>query len=83
MNAIKCNWVRVLTILLAVILMACGGGSRKDKKDQIKYEIRKVEAETRVYNIYIPASLHGLSEVQNHYEGIQALINLYTALGGF
>lgn len=24
-----------------------------------------------------------ITEVQNHYEGIQALINLYTALGGF
>ena len=24
-----------------------------------------------------------IKEVENHYEGIQALINLYTALGGF
>lgn len=24
-----------------------------------------------------------ITEVQNHFEGIQALINLYTALGGF
>ena len=24
-----------------------------------------------------------ITEAQNHYEGIQALINLYTALGGF
>lgn len=37
---------------------------KKGQKNQIKYEIRKVEAETRVYNIYIPASLHGLSEVE-------------------
>ena len=49
---------------LAIMMTACSGGSKKDKEDQIKYEIRKVEAETRVYNIYIPASLHGLSEVE-------------------
>ncbi len=24
-----------------------------------------------------------ITEAQNHYEGIQSLINLYTALGGF
>jgi len=24
-----------------------------------------------------------ITEVQNHFEGIQAFINLYTALGGF
>ncbi len=59
------NWVRVLPICLLLVMMtACSGGSKKDKKDQIKYEIKKVEAETRVYNIYIPASLHGLSEVE-------------------
>ena len=64
MKAIKNNWVRVLPMVLAVMLAACGGGSDKDKKNQVKYEIRKVEPETRVYNIYIPASLHGLSEVE-------------------
>ena len=51
-------------MVLAVTMTACSSNSRKDKKNQIKYEIRKVEPETRVYNIYIPASLHGLSEVE-------------------
>ena len=65
MNERMNNWIRVLPIFLLLVTMtACGGGSKKAKKDQIKYEIRKVEAETRVYNIYIPASLHGLSEVE-------------------
>ena len=65
MNEKMNNLVRVLPILLLLLTMtACGGSSRKAKKDQIKYEIRKVERETRVYNIYIPASLHGLSEVE-------------------
>ena len=65
MNAKMSNWVRVFPLfLLLVVMTACGNSSRKAKKDQIKYEIRKVEPETRVYNIYIPASLHGLSEVE-------------------
>ncbi len=66
-NRIPCmrSMVRMLAMAsLAVVVAACGSSSSKTKKDQIKYEIRKVESETRVYNIYIPASLHGLSEVE-------------------
>lgn len=49
---------------LAVVLAACGGGSRKDKKEQVKYETRVMRSESRVYNLYIPATLHGITEVE-------------------
>lgn len=49
---------------LAVVLAACGGGSLKDKKEQVKYETRVMRSESRVYNLYIPATLHGITEVE-------------------
>ena len=59
------TWTRVLAILpLAVMLTACKPNLNKNKKDIIKYEIRTMKPESRVYNLYIPASLHGLSEVE-------------------
>ena len=77
------NWVRVLPfLLLAITMTACGGGSKKAKKDQTKYEIRKVEPETRVYNIYIPASLHGLSEVEV-YPQVSGIIRQVNFKDGF
>lgn len=159
------SWARALTVLtLATTITACNKSSHKKRENTIKYEIRVMKPESRVYNIYIPASLHGvtevevypqvsgiirevnfkdgnevyqqlrichkteqkaaylssivnslheayigtselmkngtntyvevlkaqedlltaqITEVQNHYEGVQALINLYSALGGF
>ena len=48
MNNRISSWTRVTGImLLAVTMTACNSGSRKAKKDQVKYEIRKVEPETR------------------------------------
>ena len=51
-------------ILLAVMVTSCNRGANKDKKTPIKYEIRVMKPETRVYNLYIPAALHGISEVE-------------------
>ena len=77
------NWIRVLPIFVLVITMtACSGGSKKNKENQIKYEIRKVEPETRVYNIYIPASLHGLSEVEV-YPQVSGIIRQVNFKDGF
>lgn len=50
--------------MLAVMMTACNSRSRKDKKETIKYEIRVMKPESRVYNLYIPAALHGVSEVE-------------------
>ena len=59
---IKMRWWAFL--LLAGILTACGSNSRKDEKAQVKYETKVMKPESRVYNLYIPASLHGVSEVE-------------------
>lgn len=46
-------------------LVSCGGSDR-NQKEQVKYEIQVMKPESRVYNLYIPASLHGVSEVEVH-----------------
>ena len=51
-------------LLLAGVLTACGGRSRKNEKAQVKYETQVMRPESRVYNLFIPASLHGVSEVE-------------------
>lgn len=56
------RWLSIL--LIAGGLASCGDGSRKDAKEQVKYETQVMEPESRVYNIYIPAALHGVSEVE-------------------
>ena len=45
------------------MLAACGGGKKKDGT-QVKYETQIMKPETRVYNLYIPAALHGITEVE-------------------
>jgi membrane fusion protein (multidrug efflux system) len=46
-----------------ILLTACGGGKKKDGT-QVKYETQIMKPETRVYNLYIPAALHGITEVE-------------------
>ena len=46
-----------------LLLTACGGGKKKDGT-QVKYETQIMKPETRVYNLYIPAALHGITEVE-------------------
>ena len=129
---------------LSCLLWACQGSTRDTGATKVKYKTQVMKPESRVYNVYIPASLHGITEVdvyprvegiirevnftdgievkkgqtlfvidqtehkhnvmnaqanlaaakedllkaqiteiENRNDGIQALINLYTALGGF
>jgi len=57
--------MRLLAVLtVAGMLVACGGSGHKDEQVQVKYETQVMVPESRVYNIYIPASLHGISEVE-------------------
>lgn len=59
--------VRLLSAMtLAVMLTACGGSSDNSEKTQVKYETQVMRPEARVYNLYIPASLHGVTEVEVH-----------------
>ena len=59
--------VRLLgAMTLAVMLTACGGSSDNSEKAQVKYETQVMRPEARVYNLYIPASLHGVTEVEVH-----------------
>ena len=54
-----------MTVLtLATTITACSKSSHKKRENTIKYEIRVMKPESRVYNIYIPASLHGVTEVE-------------------
>lgn len=46
-----------------LLLTACGGGKKKDGT-QVKYETQIMKPETRVYNLYFPAALHGITEVE-------------------
>lgn len=64
MNKIGINMRCVTVLCLAIALSACGGSSRKDKRVLVKYETQVMKPESRVYNLYIPASLHGVSEVE-------------------
>lgn len=64
MNKMK-RYVPLLAILLcAVALTSCGDRSPKNENAQVKYETQVMKPESRVYNIYIPAALHGVSEVE-------------------
>ena len=59
------SWARALAVLtLATTITACSKSSHKKRENTIKYEIRVMKPESRVYNIYIPASLHGVTEVE-------------------
>lgn len=55
-----------VTVLLTLccLLTACKGGKNKGDGEQVKYETQIMKPETRVYNLYIPASLHGITEVE-------------------
>jgi membrane fusion protein (multidrug efflux system) len=64
MNGMRMNTRLITIFFLAGVLASCGGSSQKDKQEQIKYEIQVMKPESRVYNLYIPAALHGVSEVE-------------------
>ena len=50
------------TVISFLILTSCGGGTQKSETP-VNYETQILKPESRVYNEYIPASLHGISEV--------------------
>ncbi len=53
----------IILMMACCMLAACGGGKKKDGT-QVKYETQIMKPETRVYNLYIPAALHGITEVE-------------------
>lgn len=71
----------VTILLVAGVLTACGGRSRKNEKAQVKYETRVMQPESRVYNLYIPAALHGVSEVEV-YPQVSGIIRQVTFTDG-
>lgn len=52
-----------IVLFLTGVLVSCKGGSGEGKTERVKYEIQVMKPESRVYNLYIPAALHGVSEV--------------------
>ena len=52
-----------LTIIIATGLLLVSCGSKKDNAPQVKYETKIVKSDTLTYNVFIPASLHGVQEV--------------------
>ena len=56
--------IEVLIVVMWGMVMAACGGSKKNEQAQVKYETQVMKPESRVYNLYIPASLHGMTEVE-------------------
>ena len=52
----------IIAIICGIMLASCGS-SKKDSQAPVKYETQIMKPETRIYNEYIPASLHGINEV--------------------
>lgn len=67
----------MFAVMLAVGMSLLSCGSKKDKTSQVKYETRIVKADTLTYNVFIPAALHGVHEVEVYpqVEGIIRKVN--------
>ena len=67
----------MFAVMLAVGMSFIACGSKKDKTSQVKYETRIVKADTLTYNVFIPAALHGVHEVEVYpqVEGIIRKVN--------
>ena len=67
----------MFAVMLAVGMSFMSCGSKKDKTSQVKYETRIVKADTLTYNVFIPAALHGVHEVEVYpqVEGIIRRVN--------
>ena len=50
--------------VFCIMALASCDGSKKNRQAQVKYETQVMKPESRVYNLYIPASLHGITEVE-------------------
>ena len=51
-------------VVLCCLLASCNENSRKNEEEKVKYNTQILKSESRVYNLYIPAALHGISEVE-------------------
>lgn len=51
----------IFVFAASLLLVACG--AKKDQTPQVKYETKIVKSDTLTYNVFIPASLHGVQEV--------------------
>ena len=67
----------MFAVMLAVGMSFMSCGSKKDKTSQVKYETRIVKADTLTYNVFIPAALHGVHQVEVYpqVEGIIRKVN--------
>lgn len=66
-----------LAAAIAAVATACGDGKRGDADKQVKYEIMKLHYQSKTHHLYIPASLHGVNEVEVYpqVEGIIREVN--------
>ena len=58
------NVIRVVVAIVCFMTIEACSSSKKDGQAQVKYETQVMKPESRVYNLYIPASLHGMNEVE-------------------
>lgn len=61
--------ISIESLLLAGVLLLSGAvltscGNRKKKETMVKFDTQVVHADTLTYKVYIPASLHGVQEVE-------------------
>lgn len=68
---------RLIVATLSCLLWACQGSTRDAEATKVKYKTQVMKPESRVYNVYIPASLHGITEVDVYprVEGIIREVN--------
>ena len=52
-----------MLLACSFLLSACGGSSKEKDKTKVKFSTKVLRPESLTYNLYIPASLHGMNEV--------------------
>ena len=77
----KKHIISVTTLLCGILLTACGG-SKTNSQAPVKYETQILKPESRIYNEYIPASLHGINEV-DVYPQVSGIIREMKFTDGF
>lgn len=75
------NIIPAAALLCGILLTACGG-SKTDSQTPVKYETQILKPESRIYNEYIPASLHGINEV-DVYPQVSGIIREMKFTDGF
>lgn len=54
--------ISIAVLVFGLLAVSCDGLKKKEKAP-VKYETQIMKPETRIYNEYIPAALHGINEV--------------------